>query len=53
MMLRHIGHGEAATRIEQALADVIAEGRFVTSDLNKESGVGTTEMTRAIIERLR
>ncbi|KXK55771.1 MAG: NAD-dependent isocitrate dehydrogenase [Chlorobi bacterium] len=53
MLLRHIGHGEAAARIEQALADVIAEGRFVTSDLNKESGVGTTEMTRAIIERLR
>jgi len=53
MLLRHIGHADAAANIEQALADVIAEGRFVTKDLNKESGVGTTEMTRAIIERLK
>lgn len=52
MMLRHIGEHERASRIETALEDVISEGRMVTRDLNPESGVGTTEMRDAIIERL-
>jgi len=53
MLLRHIGESERARRIDVALADVIREGRFVTRDLNPETGVGTTEMRDAIIERLR
>jgi isocitrate dehydrogenase (NAD+) len=53
MLLRHIGQGDAARRIEEALADVLREGTHVTRDLNRESGVSTTEMTAAIIERLK
>ena len=53
MLLRHIGENESAQRIDTALADVIREGKQVTRDLNPESGVGTTEMRDAIIERLR
>ncbi len=53
MLLRHIGENERARRIDVALADVIREGRYVTRDLNPETGVGTTEMRDAIIERLR
>ncbi len=52
MLLRHIGDDACAQRVEGALADVIREGKFVTRDLNPESGVGTTEMRDAIIARL-
>jgi isocitrate dehydrogenase (NAD+) len=52
MMLRHIGEFDRAERIETALEDVIREGKYVTRDLNPESGVGTTEMADAICERL-
>jgi isocitrate dehydrogenase (NAD+) len=50
MMLRHLDMIDEAARIESALAQVIAEGRSVTRDLNRDSGVGTTEMTQAIID---
>lgn len=53
MLLRHIGDVDRAKRIEDALADVIREGKQVTRDINPESGVGTTEMRDAIIERLK
>ena len=53
MMLRHLGEREAADRIEQAVARVIAEGRSVTYDLkadpNDPTAVGTSEMADAII----
>jgi isocitrate dehydrogenase (NAD+) len=52
MLLRHIGEFERAERVEAALEAVLAEGRQVTRDLNPESGVGTTEMTEAIIAHL-
>ncbi len=52
MLLRHIGEAERAAKIERALEDVLREGKRVTRDLNPESGVGTTEMRDAIIERL-
>lgn len=52
MMLRHVGDGTSAARIENALAEVIKEGRHVTRDLNPENGVGTTEMAQAIIDCL-
>jgi isocitrate dehydrogenase (NAD+) len=52
MLLRHIGENDAAARIDEALASIIREGKKVTRDLNHESGVGTTEMRDAIIERL-
>jgi len=50
MMLRYIGEGAAAHRIDAALAAVLRDGRQVTRDLGGETG--TRGMTRAIIEQL-
>jgi isocitrate dehydrogenase (NAD+) len=56
MMLRHIGEPEAADRLENAVAAVIAEGRQVTYDMKPDrddpTAVGTSEVADAIIERL-
>jgi isocitrate dehydrogenase (NAD+) len=56
MMLRHIGEPEAADRLENAVAAVIAEGRRVTYDMKPDrddpTAVGTSEVADAIIERL-
>ena len=56
MMLSHIGEPNAANRLEQAVAGVIQEGKFVTADL-KASGdpnppVGTLAMGKAIVEKI-
>jgi len=57
MMLRHINEEEAANKLEHAVAEVIAEGKYVTYDLkptrDDPSAVGTKEMANAIIKRLR
>ena len=50
MMLRYIGEGAAADRIDTALAAVLRDGRQLTRDLGGETG--TRGMTRAIIEQL-
>lgn len=56
MMLHHLGEKDAAQRLEDAVAAVIAEGDRVTYDLKPErddpSAAGTSEMADAIIERL-
>jgi isocitrate dehydrogenase (NAD+) len=56
LMLRHLGEGEAADRLEAAVAQVIAEGRSVTYDMkadrNDPSAAGTSEMAEAIIKVL-
>ena len=56
MMLRYLKQDRAAQRLEDALASVLAEGKFVTYDLkpNRDdpSAVGTQQMADAIIERL-
>jgi isocitrate dehydrogenase (NAD+) len=56
LMLRHLGEIDAAARLEQAVADVIAEGKDVTYDLkpNRDdpTAVGTREMADAITTRL-
>src|SRR5437870_9402110 len=56
LMLRHLGEGGAADRMEGAIAAVIAEGRSVTYDMkpNRDdpTAVGTTEVADAVIERL-
>jgi len=56
-MLRHIGEMDAAERLEQAIADVIAEGKNVTYDLKPENerdkAVGTSQVADAIIEKLK
>jgi isocitrate dehydrogenase (NAD+) len=57
MLLRFIREFEAAKRLEQAVAEVIAEGKYVTYDLKKDkddiTAVGTREMTDAIIAKLK
>lgn len=56
MMLRHLGEQEAAKRVENAVASVIAEGKYITYDLRQDrdpsKAAGTTGMTDAIIDRL-
>jgi isocitrate dehydrogenase (NAD+) len=56
LMLRHLGEAEAADRLEQAIADVIAEGRSVTYDMkpsrNDPTAVGTSDVADAVIESL-
>ena len=56
MMLRHLGEGEKAERLEGAIAAVIAEGKNVTFDLRPatpEMAVGTSQVADAVIEKLR
>ncbi len=56
MMLGHIGEGEAARRLEAAVAEVVAEGRNVTYDMkpvpDDPTAVGTSEVADAIIEKM-
>jgi len=56
LMLEHLGERDAATRLESAVAGVIADGERVTYDLkptrDDPSAVGTAEFADAIIERL-
>jgi isocitrate dehydrogenase (NAD+) len=56
MMLRHLREPEAASKLEDAIAAVIAEGKYVTYDMKPNRGdptaVGTSEVADAIIERL-
>jgi isocitrate dehydrogenase (NAD+) len=56
LMLRFLGEGQAAERIENAVTHVIAEGARVTYDLkatrDDPSAVGTQEMAEAIIAAL-
>ena len=56
LMLHHIGEAAAAGRLDKAVADVIAEGKFVTYDMkparDDPTAVGTREMADAIIEKL-
>jgi isocitrate dehydrogenase (NAD+) len=53
LMLRHLGEGDAADRLERGLAQVIAEGRSVTYDMkpNRDdpTAVGTSDVADAVI----
>jgi isocitrate dehydrogenase (NAD+) len=57
LMLRHIGKNAEADRLEKAVADVIAEGKYVTYDMkpdrNDPTAVGTSEMADAIIKKIK
>ncbi|MCE5244067.1 MAG: tartrate dehydrogenase [Desulfobacteraceae bacterium] len=46
MMLRHLGHGEAADMVEKAIETVLAEGKTRTPDLGGKSS--TEEVGKAI-----
>ncbi len=50
LMLRHLGEGAAADRVERALRAVIADGRRTTYDLGGEAG--TSQFADAIIETM-
>jgi isocitrate dehydrogenase (NAD+) len=56
LMLRHLGERDAATRLENAMATVIAEGKNVTYDLKPRpddpTAVGTSQVADAIIAKL-
>lgn len=56
LMLEHMEERDAARRLEQAVADVIAEGKDVTYDMKPHrddpTAVGTSEMADAIIAKL-
>ncbi len=57
LMLRHLDEVKAAERLEQAVAAVLKEGKFVTYDLkanrNDPTAVGTSQMADAIIQALK
>lgn len=56
LMLEHLGETEAATRLDKAVAKVIAEGKDVTYDMKPHrddpTAVGTLEMAKAIIQAM-
>jgi isocitrate dehydrogenase (NAD+) len=56
LMLRHLEEMDAGEKLEQAIEDVIAEGKFVTYDMKPHrddpSAVGTSEVADAIIARM-
>ncbi|MDD4264318.1 MAG: isocitrate/isopropylmalate family dehydrogenase, partial [Firmicutes bacterium] len=51
MMLEYLGEKQIASNITKAIETVLADGKFVTKDLNPE-GVTTSQMTKAIIKAL-
>jgi isocitrate dehydrogenase (NAD+) len=56
LMLRHLGKIAEADKLENAVAAVIAEGKYVTYDMKENrddpTAVGTKEMADAIIKRM-
>jgi isocitrate dehydrogenase (NAD+) len=56
LMLRHLEESEAADGLEQAIAEVIHEGKSVTYDMKPSrddpTAVGTSEVADALIEKL-
>lgn len=56
MMLDHLGEREAAAKLDNAVAEVIAEGKEVTYDLKPDrddpTAVGTQEMAAAICAKM-
>ncbi|HOX54211.1 MAG: isocitrate/isopropylmalate dehydrogenase family protein [Candidatus Omnitrophica bacterium] len=57
LMLRHLKETKAADRLENAVKEVLKEGKFVTYDLkqdrNDPTAVGTRQMAEAICRKLR
>jgi len=56
LMLEHLGERKAASTLEKAVAEVIAEGRNVTYDMKPDrddpTAVGTSQMADAIIRAM-
>jgi isocitrate dehydrogenase (NAD+) len=55
MMLRYLGEKGSADRLEDAIAEVIAEGKSVTYDLKLDpaTAVGTSQVADAVISKLK
>lgn len=57
LMLRHLGEIETADWVENAIAQVIAEGKYVTYDMkadrNDPTAVGTSQVADAVIEKIK
>jgi isocitrate dehydrogenase (NAD+) len=57
MMLRYLKELDAAQRLEDAIASIIAEGKDVTYDMkadrNDPTSVGTSQVADAIIQQLK
>ena len=57
LMQEHLGEATAAAKLEQAVADIIAEGKDVTYDMkahrNDPTAVGTQQMAEAICRRIK
>jgi isocitrate dehydrogenase (NAD+) len=56
LMLRHLDENDAADSLEQAIAEVVRDGKNVTYDMKPRrddpTAVGTSEVADAIIEKL-
>jgi len=56
MMLKYLGEKEAGNKIERALTNIIAEGKYITADLKplnkKKTAVGTKEVADAVIRAM-
>ena len=50
LMLRQLGYGEGASRIEHAVNDVIREGKVLTPDLGGKSK--TDDVTNEVLKRI-
>lgn len=57
LMLKHMGELKASERLEEAVAAVIQEGKYVTYDMKKDrndkTAVGTSQMADAIIDKIK
>jgi isocitrate dehydrogenase (NAD+) len=55
MMLRYLGEKDSADKLEEAIAEVIAEGKDVTYDLKLDpaTAVGTSQVADAVIAKLK
>jgi isocitrate dehydrogenase (NAD+) len=55
MMLRYLGEKDSADKLENAIAEVIAEGKNVTYDLKLDpaTAVGTSQVADAVIRELK
>jgi len=57
LMLKHINEEKAANLLENAIAEVIEEGKYVTYDLkpyrDDPSAVGTSEMADAVVRKIK
>jgi isocitrate dehydrogenase (NAD+) len=56
LMLKHLGEGKAADRLERAIAAVIKEGKNVTYDMKSRrddpTAAGTSQVADAVIEKM-